>query len=129
VQGLGWLTTEELVWSKNQRGIPDGTLLTRGPGMYKIPTANDIPIQFNVSLLKDSNNDRAIHSSKGVGEPPFFLAASAFFAIRNAIASTRGGDFFQLDAPATCERIRLLCEDVHVKLFTPLTPNPVKSAL
>jgi xanthine dehydrogenase/oxidase len=74
---------EELVWAKN------GMLATRGPGAYKIPGFNDVPIEFNVSLLRESPNDKAIHSSKAVGEPPFFLGASVFWAIKEAVAAAR----------------------------------------
>lgn len=74
-----------------------------------------MPIEFNVSLLRDSPNDRAIHSSKAVGEPPFFLGASVFFAIKEAIAAARLEEGlkgpFALEAPATAERIRMACVD------------------
>lgn len=82
VQGMGWLTTEELVWgTKAHSWIKEGQLFTRGPGTYKIPSFNDIPQDFRVHL-SDTNNRFAVHSSKAVGEPPFFLAASVFFAIK-----------------------------------------------
>lgn len=59
-----------------------GNLFTRGPGAYKIPAFNDVPSDFRVTLLKDATNPVAVHSSKAIGEPPFFMAASAFFAIK-----------------------------------------------
>ena len=59
-----------------------GNLFTRGPGAYKIPSFNDVPSDFRVTLLKDATNPVAVHSAKAIGEPPFFLAASAFFAIK-----------------------------------------------
>ena len=94
---------------------PDGVLLTRGPGAYKIPSFNDVPSQFNVCLLRGASNPRAVYSSKAVGEPLLFLAASVFFAIKNAIRSARHDagvtPDFHLDSPATAERIRLGCED------------------
>ncbi len=83
VQGLGWTTIEETLYLRS------GQLLTRGPGNYKIPGFSDIPIDFRVSLLADSENRRAVHSSKAVGEPPLFLGASAFFALRDAIKAAR----------------------------------------
>jgi len=92
-------------------------MFTKGPGTYKIPSFNDIPIEFNVSLLKNSPAERTIHSSKGVGEPPLFLAASVFFAIRNAIIAARSNnskqdnDYFTLNVPATSEQIRVNCMD------------------
>ncbi|KAG9131528.1 hypothetical protein Leryth_022051 [Lithospermum erythrorhizon] len=116
IQGLGWVALEELKWGdKAHRWIPAGCLLTCGPGNYKIPSVNDIPFKFNVSLLKDAPNVKAIHSSKAVGEPPFFLASSVFFAIKDAIISARSelgrSDWFPLDTPATPERIRMACLD------------------
>lgn len=83
VQGIGLFTLEESHWS------PKGVLFTRGPGMYKIPGFGDIPLDFRVHLLKNEANPKALHSSKAVGEPPLFLAASVFFAIRDAIKSAR----------------------------------------
>jgi xanthine dehydrogenase/oxidase len=81
-----------------------------------------------VRLLRGSANPRAIHSSKAVGEPPFFLASSVYFAIKNAVGSYRAAHGapvvgWQLQAPATCERIRLACQDAHVPaaLPSPLT--------
>ena len=74
-----------------------------------------MPSQFNVCLLRGVSNPRAVYSSKAVGEPPLFLAASVFYAIKNAIKSARRDagvdDNFHLDSPATSERIRLGCDD------------------
>lgn len=101
VQGMGWLTTEELVFSD------DGRLMTHAPSTYKIPTASDRPDQMNIELYKRGRNVEAtIHRSKAVGEPPFMLANSVFLAIRDAIASV--GDGTQspdLNAPATPEEV------------------------
>ncbi len=109
VQGLGLFTIEQTLFT------PSGQLFTRGPGTYKIPSLLDIPKAFNVSLLENSKNDKAIHSSKAVGEPPLFLSASALFAIREAIKSYRLQNncslSFVLNSPATVERVRLLCQD------------------
>merc|ERR1719187_164268 len=109
MQGYGMFVMEQLIHS------PEGVLLTRGPGAYKIPSFNDVPSQFNVCLLRGASNPRAVYSSKAVGEPPLFLAASVFFAIKNAIRSARldagANPNFHLDSPATAERIRLGCED------------------
>ncbi|XP_043691113.1 xanthine dehydrogenase 1-like isoform X2 [Telopea speciosissima] len=116
VQGLGWVALEELKWGDAEhKWIPPGHLYTCGPGSYKIPSVNDIPLKFNVSLLKDAPNAKAIHSSKAVGEPPFFLASSVLFAIKDAIIAARAevgsNDWFPLDNPATPERIRMACID------------------
>ena len=83
MQGYGLFVLEQLVHS------PQGALLTRGPETYKIPGFGDIPKEFNVHLLKDSSNPRAIFSSKGIGELALFLASSVYFAIKNAITSAR----------------------------------------
>jgi len=100
VQGLGWLTTEELVWDAN------GKLLTRGASTYKIPTAADIPSQFHIQLWHEANPEDNIGGSKAVGEPPFMLAISVFEALRDAVAQARGnGHAVRLDAPVTPERI------------------------
>ncbi|KAJ7517365.1 hypothetical protein O6H91_21G020900 [Diphasiastrum complanatum] len=122
VQGLGWVALEELKWGDPAHPwVKPGHLFTQGPGTYKLPTVNDIPVDFRVSLLEDAPNPRAIHSSKAVGEPPLFLAASAFFAIKEAISAARrevGLDkWFVLDSPATPERIRLACSDQFTKHF------------
>uniref|UniRef100_A0A671RA85 Xanthine dehydrogenase/oxidase n=1 Tax=Sinocyclocheilus anshuiensis TaxID=1608454 RepID=A0A671RA85_9TELE len=121
MQGLGLFTLEELRYS------PDGYLYTRGPGMYKIPSFGDIPIELKVSLLRDTPNEKAIFSSKAVGEPPLFLAASVFYAIKDAIIAARAESGltgpFRLDSPATPERIRNGCEDKFTKLCPPADPG------
>ncbi|XP_048831374.1 xanthine dehydrogenase/oxidase-like [Brienomyrus brachyistius] len=117
MQGVGLFTLEELRYS------PQGILLTRGPGMYKIPAFSDIPTEFKVSLLRDAPNEKAIFSSKAVGEPPLFLAASVFYAIKDAITAARAESGlngpFRLDSPASAERIRVACEDKFIKMCPP----------
>ena len=101
VQGLGWLTLEELVWDS------EGHLLTHAPSTYKIPTARDLPRDFRVELLADAANEaETVYRSKAVGEPPLMLAFSVWLALRDAVASL-GPDGFvaNLHAPATPERI------------------------
>jgi xanthine dehydrogenase/oxidase len=109
MQGYGLYTLEELCYS------PQGHLLTKGPGSYKLPGFGDIPGEFNVSLLRGAPNPKAVFSSKAVGEPPLFLAASVFYGIKDAIKSARKDQGvvgpFNLDAPATAERIRMACVD------------------
>jgi len=121
MQGYGLFVMEQLIHS------PTGSLLTKGPGAYKIPSFNDVPAQFNVCLLRGVTNPRAVYSSKAVGEPPLFLAASVFYAIKAAIRSARlesgSSQDFQLDSPATAERIRLGCEDELVRRVPPLPPR------
>ena len=114
VQGMGWSTIEEVIYGDDDHTWikPRARVFTTGPGTYKIPSFNDVPESFNVSLL-DSENPFAVHSSKAVGEPPFFLGCSVFFAIKDAVAAARGsgGGYFEFRLPATSERIRMMCGD------------------
>jgi xanthine dehydrogenase large subunit len=98
VQGMGWLTTEELVYDEQ------GRLLTHAPSTYKIPVAADVPEDFRVALFDGSNREETIYRSKAVGEPPLMLAISVFAAIADAIHSLTGMPV-ELDAPATPEAI------------------------
>jgi xanthine dehydrogenase large subunit len=108
IQGLGWLTTEELWWDA------EGRLKTHAPSTYKIPTANDRPDDMRIRIWdKGESRAETIYRSKAVGEPPLMLALSAFSALTDAVAAA--GDyraFPRLDAPATPERILLAVEDV-----------------
>ena len=101
IQGMGWLTSEELVWNAQTGG-----LLTHAPSTYKIPTANDALADVRVALFENRNVEDSIHRSKAVGEPPLLLAFSVFLAIRDAISAV-GGHKQQppLRAPATPEAI------------------------
>ena len=83
IQGVGWCTREEIKW--NEKGF----LLTHSPDTYKIPTINDIPVDFRISLLHDFPNEGTIRKSKAVGEPPFMLAFSVWLAIKDAISAVR----------------------------------------
>ncbi|KAJ4844013.1 hypothetical protein Tsubulata_010790 [Turnera subulata] len=121
-QGLGWVALEELKrGDAAHKWIRPGSLYTCGPGTYKIPSINDVPFRFNVSLLKGHPNVKGLHSSKGVGEPPFFLASAVFFAIKDAIIAARAEvghhEWFPLDNPATPERIRMACLDEFTEPF------------
>lgn len=106
IQGMGWLTTEELWWDDA------GRLRTHAPSTYKIPLASDRPREFNVNLAEWSvNKERTIKRSKAVGEPPFMLGISVFEALSMAVASV--ADYREcprLDAPATPERVLMACE-------------------
>lgn len=100
IQGMGWLTTEELVWSKA------GKLLSNNPATYKIPAIGDTPEVFNVDLYPQPNPEDSIYFSKAVGEPPFMLAISVWCAIKDAISSLTGYKIDpKLDAPATPEKV------------------------
>ena len=105
VQGLGWLTCEELYFSQ------EGKLLTTGPSTYKLPGSRDIPKVFNVKLLEDADNEeKTIFRSKAVGEPPLLLAISHFLALKEAIkASSDEANPQLLNSPATpTEILRVL---------------------
>lgn len=100
IQGMGWLTTEELCWNA------DGKLTTHAPSTYKIPSVSDCPQDFRVRLFRNRNVADSIHRSKAVGEPPLLLPFSVFFAIRDAIASVADYKINPpLNAPATSEEI------------------------
>ena len=101
IQGMGWLTMEELVWHPQT-----GALLTHAPSTYKIPTANDVPPHFETRLFDRPNARDSIHRSKAVGEPPLLLAFSVFFAIRDAVSAVGGHRIDPpLRAPATPEAV------------------------
>ena len=101
IQGMGWLTMEELVWHPRT-----GLLTTHAPSTYKIPTANDCPPVFNVRLFEADNPADTIHHSKAAGEPPLLLPFSVFYAIRDAVSAAGGHRVDPpLAAPATAESI------------------------
>lgn len=100
IQGMGWLTTEELVFNDK------GALLTHAPSTYKIPACSDRPPVFNMELWNGENAEDTIYRSKAVGEPPLMLAISVFSALTDAVAATADHKVTpNLDAPATPERI------------------------
>lgn len=103
VQGMGWLTTEELVWNDK------GHLATHAPSTYKIPATGDIPAHFKVDLWPEPNREDNVLGSKAVGEPPFMLAISVFEALKDALAQARSlagrPGPVQLEAPATAEHV------------------------
>jgi xanthine dehydrogenase large subunit len=100
VQGMGWLTTEQLVWDGQ------GRLATHAPSTYKIPATGDIPAHLHVDLWPEPNREDNVFGSKAVGEPPFMLAISVFEALRDAVAQARGDRAaVTLQAPATAEAV------------------------
>ncbi|WP_298815538.1 xanthine dehydrogenase molybdopterin binding subunit [uncultured Roseibium sp.] len=113
VQGMGWLTTEELIWDEA------GRLRTHAPSTYKIPTASDIPEDFTVNLYQGSGNPQStVYRSKAVGEPPVMLANAVFCAITDAVASLNPGEVPALDAPATPEAIMKAVQDMRRRRAT-----------
>ena len=115
IQGMGWLTTEDLRWNH------DGKLISNNLATYKIPAVGDTPQHFNVSLFDRPNAEDSIYHSKAVGEPPFMLAISVWCAIKDAVASLAD---YQKDpdiaVPATPERV--------LSAITALTENNDASA-
>lgn len=109
VQGMGWLTCEELWWDQS------GKLRTVGPSTYKIPGSRDVPPEFNVEILDDKPNvHETVFRSKAIGEPPLMLAISVWLALRDAVSSLSGGKLAaNLDAPATPERVLFAVEDMQ----------------
>ena len=109
LQGVGWLTCEELVWSDQ------GKLLTSGPASYKIPAVADMPRDLRVQLVENRKNpEDTVFHSKAVGEPPFMLGIAAWCAIKDAVASL--ADYRvqpKIDAPATPERVLWGCEQMR----------------
>lgn len=100
IQGMGWLTSEELWWNH------DGRLMTHAPSTYKIPSVSDCPPILNVGFFENANIEDNVYRSKAVGEPPLPTAISVFLAIRDAIASVaEPGAMPPLEAPATPEHI------------------------
>ncbi len=114
IQGMGWLTTEQLVWNEA------GKLTTHAPSTYKIPATGDVPAHFKVDLWHEPNREDNVGGSKAVGEPPFMLAISVYEALRDAVSYAREGDAIafardaspargskpvQLTAPATAENV------------------------
>ncbi|KYO33619.1 hypothetical protein Y1Q_0008773 [Alligator mississippiensis] len=124
IQGVGLFTMEEIKVS------PEGEQYTLGPDTYKIPAVCDVPEQFNVYLLPNTQNPIAIYSSKGIGEAGVFLGSSVFFAIRDAIASVRKErglpENFTLNSPLTTERIRMVCADDFTEMIPRDKPGTYK---
>ena len=109
VQGMGWLTTEELWWDEQ------GRLRTHAPSTYKIPACGDVPSAFHVRIREGApNREDAIYRSKATGEPPLMLAISVFQALRDAVAAC-GEGAPRLDAPATPERVLLAIEELRAR--------------
>ncbi len=107
IQGMGWLTTEELWWNN------DGQLKTHAPSTYKIPACSDRPDDFRMQIWdKGRNMENTIYRSKAIGEPPLMLAISVFSALTDAVAAAADYKVFpNIDAPATPEALLLAVDD------------------
>ncbi|MBT5047859.1 MAG: xanthine dehydrogenase molybdopterin binding subunit [Rhodospirillaceae bacterium] len=112
VQGMGWLTMEELWWDET------GNLKTHGPSTYKIPGSRDVPPEFNVHILEDApNREPTIFRSKAIGEPPLMLALSVWLAIRDAVSSLSDHSLLPaLNSPATAEAILTAVDDIRSRM-------------
>jgi xanthine dehydrogenase large subunit len=110
VQGMGWLTSEELWWDSA------GRLRTHAPSTYKIPTSRDVPADFRVALFDGGpNREDTIYRSKAVGEPPLMLGIAVFHALKDAVAATGNGRTPRFDSPATPERVLMAIEEQRRK--------------
>jgi len=109
IQGMGWLTLEELLWDEH------GRLATAGASTYKLPSWSEMPEDFRVSFLRDARQERVVFGSKAVGEPPLMLAISVREALRDAVAAFGHGDVVTFDSPATPERIFFSVQRVRLR--------------
>jgi xanthine dehydrogenase large subunit len=111
IQGMGWLTTEELRWDDS------GKLLSNNPATYKIPAIGDTPEVFNVDLYPRDNDEKSIYHSKAVGEPPLMLANSVWCALKDAVSSLADYQLDpKLDTPATAEKVLDAVDDIKQQL-------------
>jgi xanthine dehydrogenase large subunit len=123
IQGMGWLTNEEL------RYDAQGSQLTHSPTTYKIPNIGDVPRIFNVDWI-DAENALNIRSSKAVGEPPLCLAISVFMAVKNALSYMTGGEIPKIYAPATGEEILMrLMNARRTAASAQVTENSARDAI
>ncbi len=117
IQGLGWLTLEELLWDAQ------GRVSTAGASTYKLPSWPELPEIFNVAFLERATEPGVIFGSKAVGEPPLMLAISAREAIRDAIAAFGPGGEVAVDSPLTPERIFWAVEKARMAASSPAAPQ------
>ena len=99
IQGMGWVTTEALVYDAK------GDLLSHSPTTYKIPAITDVPEVFNVATFDNNDNVRNVYRSKAVGEPPLMLGIAVWAAAKNAVASLSPSAAAELQLPATGEEM------------------------
>lgn len=110
IQGVGWLTCEELVWNQA------GAFVSSGASTYKLPTVGDCPPIFNVQLLERAAEPGVVYGSKAVGEPPFMLSISVREALRAAVAAFGDGKLVvELASPATPEAVFWAIEKLRSK--------------
>jgi xanthine dehydrogenase large subunit len=117
IQGMGWVTTEELKYSES------GELLSHSPTTYKIPNVGDVPLQFNVKFIDNPDNTMSIRRSKALGEPPLLLGISAWAAVKNALSYIAAGKSVDLAIPATNERVLMTMTTLQAE---PIVSPPVR---
>jgi xanthine dehydrogenase molybdopterin-binding subunit B len=124
VQGMGWLTCEELKWDD------EGRLLTHSPDTYKIPAFGDAPHEFHVSFLPNAVQPGVVNGSKAVGEPPLMLAISVREAIRDAVAAFGpAGGKVELPSPATSEAVFMAVRNrTHSQASPNITSAPCETS-
>ena len=124
VQGLGWLTLEELRWDTSD-GPGRGRLQTQSASTYKLPSFSEMPTEFNVRLFENAREEGAVYGSKAVGEPPFMLAFSAREAIREAVgAFGPASHTVELGSPATPEAVFWAIEAARAAAGVESAPEP-----
>ena len=112
LQGVGWLTLEELLWDAQ------GRVSTAGASTYKLPSWSEVPEVFNVAMLDRASQPDVVMGSKAVGEPPLMLAFSVREAIRDAVAAFGHGRAFTFDSPATPERVFFAVRQVRASAYS-----------
>ena len=111
-QGIGWLTVEEVVYSK------EGKLLSNSLSTYKVPDIYSAPKEIEVAFLEDSENRYGPFNSKAIGEPPLMYGIGAYFAILNAMKAFRPEKEFEINAPLTPEKVLM---NLYSKIDVPIT--------
>jgi xanthine dehydrogenase large subunit len=121
IQGVGWLTREELVWDAQ------GRLATRGASTYKLPGLEDAPEEFHVRLLERATEPTVVYGSKAVGEPPLMLAISVREALRDAVSAFGHGGVVELASPATPEAVFWAIEKQRAREHEAAPPRQAKT--
>jgi xanthine dehydrogenase large subunit len=99
VQGIGWMTMEEIVYDK------EGRLRSNALSTYKVPDIYSVPKEISIHFLDTPKDNLAIFRSKAVGEPPLMYGIGAYFALRNAIKAFNPHAIIPYDAPMTPEKV------------------------
>jgi xanthine dehydrogenase large subunit len=116
VQGIGWMTMEELLFDA------DGRLRTNALSTYKVPDLYAAPARLEVHALEVAGPKAAIFGSKAVGEPPLMYGIGAYFAVRDAVRQARPGAAFPFAAPITPEKVLLALygDTFHARRAAPI---------